>query len=157
MLKRDIYKRYPQKNSHQLTLWYLPHFVVMRMDKSTKKGWIVFDCATKCDGTSLNDMIHVGPKLQQDRFIVLIHFRRDPVGVPCNIKEMNLQIEIEEQDRSHLRLFWRDLDPNWEPDIFEFSHVVLGKNSALMKSQFVVQENPWRNQDHYPLATEIVL
>ena len=87
-------------------------------------------------------MIHVGPKLQQDLFIVLIRFRQNPVGVPCNIKEMYLQIENEEQDRSHLRLFWRDLDPNRESDIFEFSHVVLGKNSALMKSQFVVQENP---------------
>ena len=66
---------------------------------------------------------------------------------------MYLQIEIEEQDRFHLRLFWRDLDSNRGPDVFEFSRVVFGKNSAPMESQFVAQENARRNQDRYPLAT----
>ena len=123
------------------------------MDKSTTKVRIVFDCAAKCDGISLNDMIHAGPKLQQDLFNVLVRCRRNPVGVACDIKEMYLQIEIEEQDRFHFRLFWRDLDPNREPDVFEFSRVVFGKNSAPMESQFVAQENARRNQDRYPLAT----
>ena len=127
------------------------------MDKSTTKVRIVFDCAAKCDGISLNDMIHAGPKLQQDLFNVLVRFRRNPVGVACDIKEMYLQIEIKEQYRSHFQLFWRDLDPNREPDVFEFSRVVFGKNSAPMESQFVGQENARRNQDRCPLATETVL
>ena len=107
------------------------------MDKSTRKVRIVFDGAAKWDGISLNDMIHAGPKLQQDLFNVLVRFRRNPVGVACNVKEMYLQIEIKEQDRSHFQLFWRDLDPNREPDVFEFSRVVFGKNSAPVESQFV--------------------
>ena len=127
------------------------------MDKSTRKVRIVFDGAAKCDGISLNDMIHAGPKLQQDLFNVLVRFRRNPVGVACNVKEMYLQIEIKEQDRSHFQLFWRDLDPNREPDVFEFSRVVFGKNSAPMESQFFGQENARRKQDRYPLATETVL
>ena len=127
------------------------------MDKSTRKVRIVFDGAAKCDGISLNNMIHAGPKLQQDLFNVLVRFRRNPVGVACNVKEMYLQIEIKEQDRSHFQLFWRDLDPNREPDVFEFSRVVFGKNSAPMESQFVRQENARRKQDRYPLATETVL
>ena len=68
MLKRYIYERYSQMNSRQLP----PHFPVVRMDKSTTKVRIVFDCAAKCDGISLNYMIHVGPKLQQDLFNVLV-------------------------------------------------------------------------------------
>ena len=127
------------------------------MDKSTTSVRIVFDCAAKCDGISFNDMIHAGPKLQQDLFNVLVRFRRNPVGVTHDMKEMYLQIEIEEQDRSHFRLFWRDLDSNREPDLFEFSRVVFGKYSAPMESQFVAQENARRNQDRYPLATETVL
>ena len=70
---------------------------------------------------------------------------------------MYLQIEIEERDRSHSRLLWRDLDPNREPDVFEFSRVVFGKNCAPMESQFVAQENALRNQDRYPLAAATVL
>ncbi|XP_044169850.1 uncharacterized protein LOC122953913 [Acropora millepora] len=69
---------------------------------------------------------------------------------------MYLQIEVKEQDRSHFRLLWRDLDPNREPDVFEFNRVVFGKNSTPMELQFVAQENARRNQDRHPLAAETV-
>ena len=116
----------------------------------------MFDCAAYYNGISLNDMIYAGPKLQQDLFNVLVRFRRNPIGIAWDMKEMYLQIEIEEQDHSHFRLFWRDLDPSREQDVFEFSHVVFGKNSAPMES-FVAQENAQRNQDCYSLAAETVL
>ena len=45
-------------------VWYLPHLPVVRIDKTTTKVRILFDCAAKCNGISLNDMIHAGPKLQ---------------------------------------------------------------------------------------------
>ena len=138
-------------------VWYLPHFPVVRMDKTTTKVRIAFDCAAKCNGISLNDMIYAAPKLQQDLFNVLVRFRRNPVGIAYDIKEIYLQIEIEEKDRSHFRLLWRDLDPSREPDVFEFSRVVSGKNSAPMESQFVAQETTRRNQDGYPLGAETVL
>ena len=102
-------------------------------------------------------MIHPGPKLLQDLFKVLVRFLRNPVGIACEMKEMYLQIEIEERDRPHFRLPWRDLDPNREPDVFEFNRAVVGKNSTPMESQFVAQENARRNQDRYPLAAETVL
>ena len=38
--------------------WYLPHFSVIRMDKTTTKVHIVFDCSAKTDGVSLNDAIY---------------------------------------------------------------------------------------------------
>ena len=98
------------------------------MDKSTTNIRIVFDCAAKYGGISLNYMTHAGPKLQQDLFNALVRFRRNPVSVACDIKEMYLQIELEEQDQSHFRLFWRDLDSNREPDVFQFSRVIFGKN-----------------------------
>ena len=127
------------------------------MDKSTTNIRIVFDCAAKYGGISLNYMTHAGPKLQQDLFNALVRFRRNPVSVACDIKEMYLQIELEEQDQSHFRLFWRDLDSNREPDVFQFSRVIFGKNLDPMEAQFAAQENARRNQDCYPLATETVL
>ena len=66
----------------------LPHFPVIRMDKTTTKVGIVFNCSTKTDGVSLNDAICAGPKLQKDLFEVLIRFRRNPVALACDIKEM---------------------------------------------------------------------
>ena len=156
-VEKGYLRKVPSDEQLPNNVWYLPHFPVVRMDKATTKVRIVFDCAAKCNGISLKDMIHAGPKLLQGLFNVLVRFRRNPVGIACDIKEMYLQIEVKEQDRSHFRLLWRDLDPNREPDVFEFNRVVLGKNSAPIESQFVAQENARRNQDRYPLAAEAVL
>ena len=102
-------------------------------------------------------MILAGPKLQQDLFNVLVRFRRNPVGIVCDIKEMYLEIEIKEEDRPYFRLLWRDLDCERQPDVYVFSRIVFGKNAAPMESQFVAQENARSNQDRYPLAAETVL
>ena len=117
--------------------------------------WYLLDCAAKCDGISLNDMIHAGPKLQKDLFNILVRFRRDPVGIACDVKEMYLQIEIEEKDSSHFRLLWKDLHPNREPDVFEFSYVVFGKNAAPMESQFVAQEKKTKTAIPLPLRRSL--
>ena len=138
-------------------VWYLPYFPVIRMDKTTTKVRIVFDCSAKTDGVSLNDAICAGPKLQKDLFDVLIRFRRNPVALAFDIKEMYLQVEIEERDRPYFRMLWRDLDSSREPEVYEFSRVVFGKNSAPMEAQFVAQENARRHQDVYPMAAETVL
>ena len=79
--------------------WHLPHFPVIRMEKSTTKVRIVFDCSAKTDGVSLNDIIDPGPKLQRELFDVLLRFRRYTVALACDIKEMYLQVAIEEKDR----------------------------------------------------------
>ena len=91
-VEKGYLRKVPSEEQPPANVWYLPHFPVVRIDKSTTKVRIVFDCAAKCDGISLNDMIHAGPKLQQDLFNVLVRFRRNPVGVACDIKEMYLQI-----------------------------------------------------------------
>ena len=74
------------------------------MDKTTTKVRIVFDCSAKTDGVSLNDVICAGPKLQKDLFDMHIRFRRNPVALACDIKEMYLQVEIEERDRPYFRI-----------------------------------------------------
>ena len=58
------------------------------MDKTSTKVRIVFDCSAKMDGVSLNGVIYAGPKLQQELFDVLIRFRRNPIALACDVKEM---------------------------------------------------------------------
>ena len=137
--------------------WYLPHFPIVKLDKSTTRVRIVFDCSAKHDGISLNDAINVGPKLQNELFDVLVRFRQNPIGLACDIKEMYLQVEIEEKDRPYFRILWRDFENSREPDEYEFTKVVFGKNSAQMEAQYVAQQNARRHQDRFPLAATTVL
>ena len=156
-IEKGYMKRVSEEETPPPEVWYLPHFPVVRMDKTSTKVRIVFDCSAQMDGVSLNDVIHAGPKLQQELFDVLIRFRRNPVALACDIKEMYMQVEIEEKDRPMFRILWRDCDGDRDPDVFEFSRVVFGKNAAPMECQFVAQENARRNRGLYPMAAETVL
>ena len=53
-------------------VWYLPHFPVLRPDKSTTKTHTMFDASEKFNDVSLNDIVLQGPKLQNDFFAVLL-------------------------------------------------------------------------------------
>ena len=87
------------------------------MSKSTTKVRIVSDCSAKCEGISLNDVIHAGPKLQRELFDVLIRFRCSPVALVCDIQEIYLQIEIEPEDRPLFRILWQDGETGRSPDV----------------------------------------
>ena len=67
---------------------------------------MVFDTSAKCNGVSLNDMIHQGPKLQNELFDVLLRFQRYPIAVVCDIAKMYLRIELSPEDRSFHRFSW---------------------------------------------------
>ena len=156
-IDKGYLRRVTQEEKQPSEVWYLPHFPVVRMDKTSTKVRIVFDCAAKMDGVSLNDTIHPGPKLQQELFDVLVGFRRGPVALACDIREMYLQVEIDEKDRPMFRILWRNCESDKEPEVYEFNRVVFGKNAAPMECQFVAQENARRNESTHPMAAETIL
>ena len=137
--------------------WYLPHFPVIRPDKETTKTRIVFDASAKCNGVSLNDVIHQGPKLQQDLFDVLLRFRRYQVAVVCDIAEMYLRIGIGTADKPYHRFLWRGNTQDRSPDVYEFDRVVFGINSSPFLAQFVLQHHAREHQADYGRATETIL
>ena len=113
IIQKHLKKGYVRKiESHELCMkqptakWYLPHFAVVRNDRVTTKTRVVFDASAKCNGVSLNDMIHQGPKLQNKLFDVLFRFQRYPITVVCDIAEMYLRIELSPEDRSFHQFLW---------------------------------------------------
>ena len=110
IIEQYIKKEYLDVKNDSNDCWYLPHFPVVRPDKSKTKVRIVFDGAERYDGISLNDIIQSGPKLQQDLVDVLLRFRRYPVAIVCNIAEMYLRIRVHPQDRPYQRVLWKSLN-----------------------------------------------
>ena len=139
------------------TGWYLPHFPVLRPDKSTTEVCIGFDGSARFEGKSLNDAIYPGPKLQQDLVNVLLRFRRFPVALVCDIAEMYLRIGVSAEDQRYQRMLWRELDRNKEPSVFQFTRLVFGINSSPFQAQYVSQSHAEKNQDKLPVAAETVL
>lgn len=99
--------------------WYLQHFPVIREDRETTKARIVFNSAARCKGVPLNDAMLTGPKLQRDVLEILLRFRRKPVALGANIKEMFSQVGLAERDCKYHRLLRRDLDPTEAVNVYE--------------------------------------
>ena len=137
-------------------VWYLPHFPVVRLDKSTSKVRPVFDASAKFKGLSLNDVLHQGPKLQNDLVDVLVRFRRSPIALVCDITEMYLQIHLQPADRSVHRFLWRDMNREMPPKVYEFTRVVFGVNASPYLAQSVAQHNAKMHCSEFPRAAETV-
>ena len=118
---------------------------------------MVFDASAKYKGVSLNDMIHHGPKLQNELFDVLLRFRRYPIAVVCDIAEMYLRIELNPDDRPFHRFLWWNLASNEKPCEYEFSRLVFGVNASPFLAQFVSQHHARIFEDIYPRAAETIL
>ena len=60
--KEGYIHKVPRKEKEPDELWYLPHFPVLRPDKSTTKTRILFDASPKFNGMSLNDIVVQTPE-----------------------------------------------------------------------------------------------
>ena len=136
---------------------YLPHFPIVRPDRTTTKTRIVFDASAKFEGVSLNDAIHQGPKLQRELADVLLRFRRKPVALMCDITEMYLRIEVMPKDRPYQRFLWRSLNQERTLHQYEFNQVVFGVNSPPFQAQFVAQKHAEKYRNEFPMAAETVM
>ena len=84
--------------------WYIPHHPVFHPMK--EKMRIVFDCAGKYKGTSLNDAVMQGPDLTNKLIGVLLRFRQAPIALMADIEAMFYQVKVPPAERDSLRFLW---------------------------------------------------
>ena len=86
-------------------VWYLPHQAVVT-EKKPDKLRVVFDCASKYCGKSLNSMCLRGPDLNNKLLNVLLRFRQHQFAFTADIEAMYNQVTIPIYDRNALRFLW---------------------------------------------------
>ena len=66
---------------------------------------VVFDCAARYCGTSLNQQLLQGPDLTNPLVGVLVRFRQEPIAMAADIEAMFHfhQVYVDPQDRDALR------------------------------------------------------
>ncbi|KAG1673596.1 hypothetical protein GQR58_015517 [Nymphon striatum] len=123
------------------TVWYLPHHPVIQIQKRGKVR-IVFDCAAKYKGESLNNNVLQGPDLTNKLLGVLLRIRKNSIGIMADINSMFHQVIVNPLHRNVLRfLWWPNEHLNGEPSVFQMTvHLFGGKwspsccNFALQKT-----------------------
>ena len=121
------------------TIWTLPHFPVYHPRKG--KVRIVFDCAAKYKGVSLNDMLMQGPDLVCNLVGVLLRFRRESIALIADIECMFHQIRVQPQDTHALRfLWWPGGDLSKNPEVHQMQVHLFGATSSPSCAAFSLRQ-----------------
>ncbi|KAI5640192.1 pao retrotransposon peptidase domain-containing protein [Phthorimaea operculella] len=133
--------------------YYIPHHAVIRPDKPMPR--IVLDASAQTHtGVSLNDILHAGPNLQADLFLLLLNFRLFPVAMTADIKQMYLQIEVPTEHRKYLRILFRFSNSD-VIRTYQFNRVPFGLKSSPYLAMRTVRQLAQDMRPTYPDAATV--
>ncbi|XP_039434837.1 uncharacterized protein LOC120416979 [Culex pipiens pallens] len=136
--------------------YYLPHHAVLRPDSSTTKLRVVFDASCRSStGVSLNDVLLVGPVVQDDLIDITLRFRLHRYAIVADIEKMYRMIKVQEPDQRLQRIFWRDSTDEFLR-IFELTTVTYGTASAPYLATKCLQKLAEAGAETHPVAAQVV-
>nr|CAB3263161.1 uncharacterized protein LOC104265735 [Phallusia mammillata] len=137
--------------------WYLPHHPVLHPRKPDKVR-VVFDCAAKHKGVSLNDVLMQGPDLVNSLVGVLTRFRKERYALVADIESMFHQIRVTPKDRDALRfLWWPGGDLTNQPTAHQMTVHLFGATSSPSCASFCLKQTALDfGQDFNAQASSVV-
>lgn len=137
--------------------YYLPHHAVLRPSSSTTKLRVVFDASAKTrNGNSLNDLLLIGPRLQQDLTSIVLLWRLHKIVFTADIAKMYRQILVDKKDQHLQRIIWRDM-PNKPIRSCELKTITYGTASAPYLAIQTLKQLALDEKSNFSKASEIVL
>lgn len=136
--------------------YYLPHHAVFKENSTTTKLRVVFDASTKSmSGVSLNDILMVGPTIQQDLVSILLRFRTHIYAMTADITKMYRQIRVHPEDQDLQRILWRH-SPTEDISHYKLATVTYGTAPASFLATRCLLQLANDNSKEYPRASEII-
>ena len=121
-------------------LWYLPHHPVFNPNKP-RKTRVVFDCAAKLRGMSLNDQLLSGPDLTNSIVGVITRFRQERVALAADVEAMFHQVRVSPEYYDAFRfLWWPENDLDQEPVDYRMEVHLFGATSSPACSNFALRK-----------------
>lgn len=110
--------------------YYIPHHCVLRPESVSTKLRVVFDASCRTSSQlSLNEIMMVGPTLQNTLLTTLLRFRCHRYGLTADIVKMYRQILVQPQERNLQLILWRD-DSSKPIETYALNTVTYGTASA---------------------------
>lgn len=134
------------------THYYLPHHGVFKQNKIR----VVFNASSHTStNVSLNQILHSGPKLQNNLMDIIFNFRRYPIVFTCDIRQMFRQILMHEDDQKYQLIYWRE-DPSLPLETYQLTTVTYGMTSSSYLSIRTIQQLLKDEGSEYPLAASLI-
>ncbi|XP_055604574.1 uncharacterized protein LOC129752819 [Uranotaenia lowii] len=144
--------------AHQLDAleYFMPHHAVIRESSTTTKIRVVFDASCRsASGASLNDILMVGPVVQEDIRSIIMRARKHQIMLIGDIKQMYRQILVDPRDTPMQRIVWRSNSTS-PLATFELKTVTYGTASAPFLATRVLQQLADDEQKDFPEAATIL-
>ncbi|XP_077270667.1 uncharacterized protein LOC143901909 [Temnothorax americanus] len=146
-----------EQSPNEQGVYYIPHHCVFKQTTEGPKIRVVFNASCKTDtGFSLNDLMLVGPVVQQDLASILLRFRIHKVVLVADITKMYRQVRLHpSQTRLH-RIFWRK-DNNSNIEVYEAMTVTYGTAAAAFVATNTIKHHAKQRTQQYPLGSLCVI
>ena len=139
-IEKGFAERVRDDGKRNACTWFLPHHPVMNPRKPDKIR-VVFDCAARFMGVSLNDKLLQGPDLLSRLSGVLTRFRVNPIALVADIEAMFHQVKVNPEDRSALQfLWWPDGDVDKRPEVYRMTVHLFGATSSPSCASFCLKQ-----------------
>ncbi|XP_043064792.1 uncharacterized protein LOC122320689 [Drosophila ficusphila] len=114
----------------QKTHYVIPHHGVLRSESTTTKLRVVFDASCKATSNlSLNELLMIGPSIQQNLILTLLAFRLHRHALVADICKMYRQFEVSPDDRIYQLVLWRESSAA-PLELFQLNTVTYGMSCA---------------------------
>ncbi|XP_051166513.1 uncharacterized protein LOC127284859 [Leptopilina boulardi] len=136
---------------------FIPHHPVLRDCSQTMKLRVVFNASSPTSTKiSLNDCLHVGPKLQNEISTIILNWRQHKYVLCADIANMFRQILISPDDRKYQCIIWRD-SPADSLQVYELNTVTYGMASSPYLAIRVLRQLAKDEEANFPIAAPILL
>ncbi|XP_025158151.1 uncharacterized protein LOC112589369 [Harpegnathos saltator] len=149
-------RRAPEISDASSQVAYIPHHPVFRSHSATTKLRVVFNASSPTtNGSSLNDHLIAGPKLQTDLSSVLLRWRNFKYACSADIEKMYRQIQLDLRDVDYQRILWHPA-PDDEPREYQLMTVTYGMSCAPFLALRVLQQLRIDDGGDFPLAAPLL-
>ncbi|XP_018400775.1 PREDICTED: uncharacterized protein LOC108778168 [Cyphomyrmex costatus] len=136
--------------------FYLPHHGVFKGAKQSSKIRVVFDASSKSDtGLSLNDVLRVGPVVQQDLMSIVMRFRTFVHALIADIIKMYRQVLIHHSQTSLQRILWRS-DSKADIKTYELMTVTYGMSSVSFLTTRCIKHLADHHSSTFPIGSACI-
>lgn len=136
--------------------YFIPHHSVWKKGTKEEKFRVVFNASSRtANGTSFNDMLKVGPCIQDDLTSLLLRFRKHPIAIVGDIEKMYRQIRLHEDDQAYQGIVYRE-DSNKPIKMFKLCTITYGTGPGAFLATRCIREAVNLDGQKYPLASHVV-
>ena len=130
---------------------------MIRETSATTKLRVVFDASAKSSsGKSLNDVLSVGPTVQDNLLDILLRFRLHKIAFTAGVQKMSRQILVDPRDRDFQRILWRFSVSEPIQD-YRLNMVTYGQACAPYLAIRAIRQLAQDEKKDFPAAARIVL